>query len=83
MKSVAKGSPADEAGLRGATMIVHIAGQELPLGGDIVLTVLGIPFSAKNVPKIRDALNHLAPGDSFNVTVLRAGDVLALTGRAR
>ena len=36
LKSVAKGSPADELGLRGATTIVRIAGQDVPRGGDIV-----------------------------------------------
>jgi serine protease Do len=83
VKSVAKGSPAEDVGLRGATMIVRIAGQDVPLGGDIVLSVLGIPFSAKNVQKIRDALSRLSPSDPFKVMILRAGEVLELTGRAR
>jgi serine protease Do len=83
IKSVAKGSPADEIGLRGARMLVTIAGQEVPLGGDIVLAVQGIPFSAENIAKIRDVLSRLSPGNPFRVTILRAGDVLELTGRAR
>jgi S1-C subfamily serine protease len=80
---VAKASPGDEIGLRGATMIATIARQDVPLGGDIVLSVEGIPFSATNVATIRDALSRLSPGDPFRVRILRAGDVLELTGRAR
>ena len=83
IKSVAKASPADEIGLRGATMIVAIAGQQVPLGGDIILSVQGMPFSAANAPRIRDALSRLPPGAPIKVTILRAGDVLELTGRTR
>jgi S1-C subfamily serine protease len=83
IKSVAKGSPADEVGLRGATMIVTIAGEQVPLGGDIILSVQGVPFTAANAQKIRDTLNQMAPGAPITVTILRAGDVLELTGRAR
>jgi hypothetical protein len=42
LKTVAKGSPADEMGLRGATMIANLGGQQIPLGGDIILSVEGI-----------------------------------------
>jgi serine protease Do len=83
IKSVAKGSPADEVGLRGATMTITIAGEQVPLGGDIILSVQGVPFTAANAQKIRDTLNQMAPGAPITVTILRAGDVLELTGRAR
>ena len=42
VKSVAKGSPGDEAGLRGGNRVVTIDGQQIVLGGDILLTVEGI-----------------------------------------
>jgi len=83
IKSVAKASPADEIGLRGATMLVTIAGQQVPLGGDIILSVGGVPFSPANAQRIRDMLSGAVPGTPFTVTILRAGDVLELTGRAR
>ena len=54
VKTVAKGSPGDEIGLRGSTEIVRISGQEVPLGGDIILSVEGIPMAAANAAKIRD-----------------------------
>lgn len=81
VKTIAKGSPADQIGLRPATQLATISGQEVPLGGDILLAVQGIPASAANLARIRDALNQLAPGAPFTVRILRAGEVLELTGR--
>jgi S1-C subfamily serine protease len=82
VKTVAKDSPADQIGLRGSTMLVPIAGQEIPLGGDIIMTVNGIAASASNMAKIRESMNSLPPGGPFQVTILRAGQVLELTGKA-
>jgi S1-C subfamily serine protease len=81
VKTVAKGSPADQFGLRGATQVVIISGQEVPLGGDIILGVQGIPTSPANAARIRDTLNQLTPGTPFTLRILRAGEVLELTGR--
>ena len=83
IKSVAKASPADEIGLRGATMIVTMAGQQVPLGGDIILSVEGVPFSPANAQRIRDMLSGAPPGTPFTLTILRAGDIVELTGHAR
>ena len=81
IKTVAKGSPADEIGLRGSTQIVSISGQEVPLGGDIILSVEGIPAAAVNAGKIRDTMNKLPAGSPYKVSILRAGQVLELTGK--
>jgi len=81
LKTVAKGSPADDVGLRGATMIVNLGGEQVPLGGDILLSVEGIKASAANLVKIREALGAKPAGSSFTVTALRAGRVLEMTGR--
>src|SRR6266852_4615922 len=63
VKSVAKGSPGDEAGLRGGNRIVTIDGQPIVLGGDILLTVEGISTdSAANMMKVRDHLGTLKSG---------------------
>jgi S1-C subfamily serine protease len=82
VKTVAKGSPADQVGLRPATQLVTISGQEVPLGGDILLTVQGLSATAANAAKIRDAMNKLTSGAPFTVRILRAGEVLELTGHA-
>src|SRR6266852_2523105 len=63
VKTVAKGSPGDSIGLRGSAMLVDIGGQEVPLGGDIILSVDGIGFDTANVTKIRDHMNRLQSGD--------------------
>jgi serine protease Do len=80
VKTVAKDSPGDHVGLRGSRMIVKMSGQDVPLGGDIVLSVEGIPASLANVSKIRDRLAGLPSGARYKVSILRAGQVLDLTG---
>jgi serine protease Do len=82
VKTVAKDSPGEYIGLHGATQVARISGQDVPLGGDIILTVEGISMSAANQPKIHEALSGLQSGAPFKVTVLRKGQVLELTGRA-
>jgi serine protease Do len=83
VKTVAKDSPAERMGLRGATMIANLGGDQLPLGGDIILTVEGLKAEAANLDKIREQLASKSPGSPFKVTVLRAGRVLELTGRVQ
>jgi S1-C subfamily serine protease len=84
VKVVAQGSPAAEAGLRGGNAVATIGGEELVVGGDIILAVNGIQIRGiADLLKVRDALNGLAPGQAYTITALRAGRVLELTGRAR
>jgi S1-C subfamily serine protease len=64
-------------------MMVNLGGSEVPLGGDIILTVEGLKAEAANLVKIRDQLSAKAPGSPFKVTVLRAGKVVELTGRVQ
>ena len=81
VKSVAKGSPGEAAGLRGGTRVVTIDGQPVVLGGDIILSVEGIPAtSAANMVKVRDILAGLKPGSELKATILRTGRILELTG---
>jgi len=80
VKTVAKGSPAEAMGLRGATMIANLGGDQVPLGGDIILAVEGLKAEAANLTKIRDLLASKPAGSPFKVTVLRAGEVLDVTG---
>ena len=81
VKSVAKGSPGDDAGLRGGTRVVTIDGQQMVLGGDIILSVEGIAASnPSNMVKIRDHLATLKQGADIKATVLRGGRVIDLKG---
>jgi serine protease Do len=82
VKVVAKGSPGEAVGLRGGTTSATIGGEELIVGGDIILSVEGIQVrGASDLIKIREAMNRLRPGQPFKATVLRAGRVLELTGQ--
>jgi S1-C subfamily serine protease len=82
VKSVAKNSPGEDAGLRGGTRVVTIDGQQMVLGGDIILTVQGVAASnPANMAKIRDQLATLQPGAPITATILRAGRIIELNGR--
>jgi len=81
VKTVAQGSMAWNMGLQGSDGIVTIGGREIPVGGDIVLSVEGIPVvSEDNIEKIRNTLVGVPPGAPFKMNVLRAGKVIELTG---
>jgi serine protease Do len=79
LQRVAADSPAGRMGLRGGTMRAAVAGEDLIVGGDIVLEVLGIPISEPNsAATIRKRLTSLAPGEMVSVTVLRRGRTVTL-----
>jgi S1-C subfamily serine protease len=84
VKTVAQGSMAWNMGLQGGDRIVTIGGKEMALGGDIILSVDGIPVvSEDNIENIRNRLAGLPPGAPFKVSVLRAGKVIELTGTSQ
>jgi serine protease Do len=83
IKTVAKGSPAEHAGIRGGTKTATIDGQTLVVGGDVLLAVEGIPAgNLADYQRMRDHLQKLPAGAPITVTVLRAGRVLNLVGNA-
>jgi S1-C subfamily serine protease len=81
---VIPGSPAAKAGIRGGDQIVSINGQQIPLGGDVILQIGDTP-----VRKIDDVLAYLERyktiGETTNLVVLRGGQetnvVIKLTAR--
>jgi serine protease Do len=82
VKGVAKDSPAEHAGLRPGTVPGMIDGKELVLGGDIILSIDGIPLlSAPDVAKVRERLNNLSSGATIKTTVMRLGKLVELTAR--
>jgi serine protease Do len=81
VKTVAQNSLAWNMGLLGSDGIVTIGGQEIAVGGDIILSVDGIPVvSEDNIEKIRNKLAGAPPGTPFKMNVLRDGRVIDLTG---
>jgi len=82
VKSVAKGSPGEALGLRPGTSLVVIDGQEWALGGDVVLEVQSIQLKPENLPRVREAMSRLKPGEHLKAKVLRAGRILELSTAA-
>jgi serine protease Do len=84
VKTVAQGSMAWNMGLQGGHKTVTIDGKQIALGGDIILSIEGIPVvSEDNIEKIRNQLAGMAPGAPFKMSVLRAGKVIELTGTSQ
>jgi serine protease Do len=82
VKTVAKGSPGDAVGLRGGAVLATIMGEQLVVGGDIILKVQGISIGdAADHRRVRDILAAVPPGAEFVMTVLRLGQVIELKGR--
>jgi S1-C subfamily serine protease len=83
VKTVARGSPAEALGLRGGSRTATIDGQTIVVGGDIVLSVEGIPIGTlADLEKLRAHIAQLRPDQSFKASVLRAGRIMELTGKA-
>ena len=82
VKSVARGSAGDAVGLRGGTVLATIMGEQLVVGGDIILKVQGIPIGdVTDHRRVRDILGTVPAGGEFSMTVLRLGQVIDLKGR--
>jgi S1-C subfamily serine protease len=84
VRTVAQGSMAWNMGLQGGDGTVTIGGKEIPVGGDIILSVEDIPVASEdNIEKIRNWLAGIASGAEFKMSVLRAGKVIELTGTSQ
>jgi serine protease Do len=82
VKNVARGSAGEAVGLRAGTSVAVIMGEQVPVGGDIVLRVEGISLGdTSSQRRIRDVLRTMSPGQEFTVTVLRQGRVIDVKGR--
>jgi serine protease Do len=74
-------SPLGILGVKGGTYNATIEGQELLIGGDIILEVNEIPVTSKeNLQKIFDSFNSLKEGDQFLLKILRSGRTSVLKG---
>ena len=82
IKSVAKGSPGEDWGLRGGNTFATLAGEPVVLGGDIVLAVNGVQASSlANMVKVKDQISAAKRGTPVTITILRAGRVLDISAK--
>ena len=80
---VPKGSPAWDMGILGGDRVATFAGREIVVRGDVILTMAGIRItSTADIPRIREKIGAMATGELFKASVLRAGQVIELTGKA-
>jgi len=69
-------------GLRGGAVLATIMGEQLVVGGDIILSVQGIPVGdAADHRRVRDIMEAVPPGGEFTMTILRLGEMMQLKGR--
>jgi serine protease Do len=84
VSAVTKGSPADKAGLIGSSKDAEISGQQVKVGGDVIVGIAGQP-----VNEFDDLVTYLARegkvGDTVDLKVIRDGKetTVALTFAAR
>jgi serine protease Do len=72
VKQVAKDSVAARMGLKGGDRLGIVEGQHLVVGGDILLSVQGMPVTSNaDMVKVLKMLETLKPGDTLHVKVLR------------
>ena len=66
---VQRGTGAAAAGLRAGTTQVTVAGESWPVGGDIIVSVDGVP--TRTLDRLRDVIAGHKPGDTIKVGVYR------------
>jgi S1-C subfamily serine protease len=72
VQSVVDGSPADKAGVSAGDAQVTIGGQQMRAGGDIITAVDG--SAVTGMDDVIAAVDAKEPGDSVELTLLRAGE---------
>jgi len=81
---VAQDSPAERIGLRGGTIPVVVGGQEILIGGDVILDACGVRCDG---PEALDAVStevtRLSPDADLTLRVLRDGEVVVLSAKLR
>jgi serine protease Do len=84
VKTVAQGSVGWDMGLLGGDKIATVGGQQIAVGGDVILSVDDMPVgSDDNIEKIRNRLSAEPSGTPFKMKVLRAGKIVVLVGKTQ
>ncbi len=81
---VMAGSPAEKAGLQGSDQQAEINGEQVPVGGDVIIAADGRAISSMD-DLITDLNRYAKVNDTYSLTVLRDGreQIIELTLAAR
>jgi S1-C subfamily serine protease len=75
--SVVSGSPSDKAGIRGGNTIVILEGNNVTIGGDVIIGIDG-----RAVNKLGDLLYYIeyfkSPGDKVSLSIIRDGEMITV-----
>jgi S1-C subfamily serine protease len=69
VERVEGGSAADEAGLKGGTTEVVVAGESWQLGGDVIVRADGVRVDSSD--RLRDVISAKRPGDTVELDIYR------------
>lgn len=79
VQRVADASPSARMGLKGGTLRALVEEEELVLGGDIIIEIMGIPLESREAAFLAYIkLSELKEGEVISCKVLRAGKVREL-----
>ena len=76
IQKIAANSPASRIGLKPSRVPASIAGQELFIGGDIILSVGGMAVSPNMTDEFREAISRGSESGEISLRVLREGNVI-------
>lgn len=81
IQRVALNSLGQRLGLRQSKIHFTFHGEEMFIGGDIILEIQGLPITTDmaQMKKLRQAISDTAPGNEFTCKVLRAGKIVSLS----
>jgi serine protease Do len=73
---VTSGSPAEQAGLQGSSKAVEINGQQVQVGGDVIVAIDG--KSVSQMSELRSLILADEPGQQVTLTILRGGQEITV-----
>lgn len=79
VQKVALNSPAARFGLVPSKIPANIAGEKILIGGDIILSIGGVPVTPDGMADIRKRIPELKNGNMLELKVLRGGEIVTLS----
>ena len=74
MQEVQQGSPADLAGIKGSYTVVNMNGQDILMGGDVIIALGDQPVT--DAQSLSDLLSQYKPDQEAFVTVIRGAETV-------